>query len=222
MNIKNTKKIGHTAVETLVAISLIAFIGTISIMLFTQNFNSDTKIRIKNCYLEITQVVDKILNNPRYYSSTADFTDTSEVDLFGGQSFSKGVQKFKQIVAYEMGQELGGKIKCEALSFDGSKGVKNDCFQGDNGAIWYIAESDFNVKTYRYNNTNYVPITFYPNPRAVNANDINYFDEEAVIIGVARDGSIGLIQTVNCKTKKYKDYMQCKAESLIAESKALN
>jgi len=219
-NVKYIFKKAHTIAEVIIVFALIAFIGTISISVMSHHTESDNKIRIKTSYMEITQILDNILDNPRYYSSASDFTDTSSVKLFGGEEFNGGDTKFREIIMYEMGQKVNNYISCEAMNTDGNISLVKQCFQSDNETIWHIPRSDFNIDTYRYNGANYVPIVFYPDPKPILRNDSNYFNREAVILGVARDGSIALIKTVDCKNKSNKEHMQCLAETYISDARA--
>ena len=215
----NKKKIGFTLAEVLICLSLLAVISTLGRVVIVKTTPEVYKLRTKQTNIVLKRALSEIVTSPLYYLPEGNLTDLESVTT-DTQTFT-GDTKFREILLKELEIDKATKTSCEILTSTGAT-LSEQCYITENDVTIGIPTTDFLTKNLiRRKNAqgavfDYLPITIYPNTSAIKKRKENYMDEEAIFIGVRRDGATAIISNVDCEDDLYKNAIQCKAVEYIS------
>ena len=201
---------------------ILAFISSVVIKSYSVNYEEAAKIKFKNAIVSFKIAMENLLTDPMYYQANEDLTDTSVIEV--DEAIYSGNAKFRMLLMKELGIDTQGYFSCEILQGD-KVAISNDCYKQDNGVVWGVPNSDFKTENLRKVEnaqggvSKYLPITIYSNYDIIEKNKKNYFERNALIIGVRRDGAITPITTVDCEKEVNKASLQCNSAEFFTSNK---
>ena len=229
-------KKGFTLVEALIALVVVSTIFALTISV-NRSVVNNSNMAIKKASQTLNDVVQSLLDDMNYYSGDDAFGDLREIRLADGQPVSgerKFQDLFKNMIKLNERHKEGEILLCPILISQSE--IQNDgaCFMSEDGIVWGIPETDFRTKNIvklsrRGYETAYVPITIYPNCKFGEADtngvsrctkDINhetYFDDEAVVFAIRRDGDIRVYSRYDCTNNEHKGRLQCRTAEIISD-----
>lgn len=222
------KRIAYTIAELVVVISIVAFLGVISIYSYSKITERGEVLTIKTAYDMVKKGLKDVVENPTYYADGSDLSDTGEVTYVDDETAS-GTSKFRKLLLYEMSVSLGDSVSCLIYTGDGAHQTTQNCYMSENGIVFGIPDTDFsnlnmvshvsnaNQSTYKS-----LYITVYPHYNKIHQRKGDYLLEEAMILGVNPDGGLEIIDT-DCDKKDSNGSfvnagnMYCRASSYLTE-----
>jgi len=230
-------KKGYTLMETLLAIMVLGTVFALTVSV-TKNMRNNTNMAIKKASQTMNEVVENLLSDMNFYSGADGFGDLRDVKLSNGFPVG-GDEKFRKLfrnsLRLNMRMQEGEILLCPILV--SSSIVQNDaeCFMSEDGLVWGIPDTNFKDKNIvkmmrRDYETAYVPVTVYPNcqlegqadsngiVRCENSNSATYFDDNAIVFAVRKDGDIRPYSKLDCKDPSYKQSLQCRAAEIISNT----
>jgi len=220
----NKKILAFTLVEIIVSLSIMAFVSMLGFISFAKMTPKAYKLKFKSANLSFKSSIQNMISNPLYYDEESGFMDLEEVIFDDNNSGVSeeiyGVEKFRKLLLRELGISFQNNLECYMLTNDLTPTKKNLCYIADNSVVWGIPNTDFYEKgiviekSITKRNSRYVPITIYTDVKKVSSEED--FQKYAILLGVRADGTIKLLNTVDCKDRKYKKYAQCDVADMFA------
>jgi len=210
------QKKAFSAAELIIGIVILAFVSTTLLRVLNVNHEHVQKIKFQNALTSFKMALEYVLINPLYYSSSADLSDVSLINIddetFGGDT------KFRELVLKELGIDFRGRFECEILEGD-NVGVSGNCYKQDNGTIWGIPNTDFSTLNLKQAQnslgsvSNYLPVTIYVDPEVIQKTD--YFEQNAILLGVRSDGVLTVLNTIDCDKEENQAALQCHTKDYL-------
>lgn len=231
------KFFGFTLSEMLLALVVLGVVFALT-MSVTKNASNTTRMALKKANTTLSDVVQNLIDDSIYYQVGSTFADLNISKLPNGEPVS-GESKFRRLflnmVNLHSRFENGEILLCPVIVSNTLVQSDNECFMSADGIVWGIPNSDFKKKNtvqiqYRGYETDYLPITVYVNCK-IDDGDANgvfrcqgsddydtYFDNNAAVFAVRRDGDIRPFSKYDCENSKYKELLQCKLSSIISDT----
>lgn len=214
------KKIAFTMIEAMIILAIGAFISTITAVTIKNTKENVDILTLRKLTLDFNSALNNVLSNKMYYSESKGFADLSR-DNFDDVVISNENNKFQMLMFKDLDIAIYSPVKCAVMQANYNVVENADCYIRDDGAVWYIPNTDFDsVNMVKADNalgvtSLYVPVTIYPNAKALTSKDD--FEKFGVVIGVRRDGATLNLNSVDCSKDEFKKYNQCKITEYLTK-----